>query len=67
MRDNPYSEALFRTLKHTPAYPRLPFADRLTARGWVARFVGWYTPNITSAGFGTSRPTSATQVLTSSS
>jgi putative transposase len=23
--DNPYSEALFRTLKHTPAYPRLPF------------------------------------------
>ena len=25
--DNPYSEALFRTLKHTPAYPRLPFAD----------------------------------------
>ena len=22
--DNPYSEALFRTLKHTPAYPRLP-------------------------------------------
>jgi len=25
--DNPYSEALFRSLKHTPAYPRLPFAD----------------------------------------
>jgi putative transposase len=24
--DNPYSEALFRTLKHTPAYPRTPFA-----------------------------------------
>ena len=29
--DNPYSEALFRTLKHTPAYPRLPFAS--TRRG----------------------------------
>src|SRR6266567_149186 len=25
--DNPYSEALFRTLKHTPVYPRLPFPD----------------------------------------
>jgi transposase InsO family protein len=40
--DNPYSEALFRTLKHTPAYPRLPFADRESARRWVARFVSWY-------------------------
>jgi putative transposase len=40
--DNPYSEALFRTLKHTPAYPRLPFADLSSAQRWVARFVGWY-------------------------
>jgi len=40
--DNPYSEALFRTLKHGPAYPRLPFADIEAARQWVARFVGWY-------------------------
>jgi putative transposase len=40
--DNPYSEALFRTLKHTPAYPRLPFASRDAARQWVARFVAWY-------------------------
>ena len=40
--DNPYSEALFRTLKHTPAYPRLPFARRDAARHWVARFVAWY-------------------------
>lgn len=40
--DNPYSEALFRTLKHTPAYPRLPFADLSTANRWVARFVDWY-------------------------
>ena len=40
--DNPYSEALFRTLKHTPAYPRLPFASRGAARQWVARFVSWY-------------------------
>ena len=40
--DNPYSEALFRTLKHTPAYPRLPFASRDAARQWVDRFVAWY-------------------------
>jgi transposase InsO family protein len=40
--DNPYSEALFRTLKHTPAYPRLPFADLASANRWVARFVAWY-------------------------
>jgi transposase InsO family protein len=40
--DNPYSEALFRTLKHTPAYPRLPFASRDAARQWVTHFVAWY-------------------------
>jgi putative transposase len=40
--DNPYSEALFRTLKYTPAYPRYPFACLAAAQVWVARFVGWY-------------------------
>lgn len=40
--DNPYSESLFRTLKHTPAYPRLPFADLASAQHWVERFVAWY-------------------------
>lgn len=40
--DNPYSEALFRTLKHGPTYPKLPFADLATASRWVARFVDWY-------------------------
>ena len=40
--DNPYSEALFRTLKHTPVYPKLPFACLDQARSWVARFVAWY-------------------------
>ena len=40
--DNPYSEALFRTLKYTPAYPTKPFADLDEARQWVARFVTWY-------------------------
>jgi putative transposase len=40
--DNPYSEALFRTLKHTPAYPRTPFAGIAFAKRWVERFVTWY-------------------------
>jgi putative transposase len=40
--DNPYSEALFRTLKHTPAYPRLPFASLAFAERWMAQFVSWY-------------------------
>lgn len=40
--DNPYSEALFRTLKHTPAYPCLPFANLRAGQRWVARFVDWY-------------------------
>jgi putative transposase len=40
--DNPYSESLFRTLKHTPAYPRMPFAGIASARHWVERFIAWY-------------------------
>jgi putative transposase len=40
--DNPYSEALFRTLKQTPAYPHLPFGSRGAARQWMTRFVSWY-------------------------
>lgn len=40
--DNPYSEALFRTLKQTPVYPQLPFASSTAAHQWVARVVSWY-------------------------
>ena len=40
--DNPYSEALFRTMKYRPAYPSRPFEDLLAARQWVGRFVRWY-------------------------
>lgn len=39
---NPYSEALFRTLKHGPSYPTRPFLDLNAACQWVARFVAWY-------------------------
>jgi len=40
--DNPYSEALFRTLKYVPSYPRKPFASLEAAWAWVERFVAWY-------------------------
>ena len=40
--DNPYSEALFRTLKYRPALPLKPFADLLQARRWVTELVHWY-------------------------
>ncbi len=40
--DNPYSEALFRTLKYRPEYPSRPFASREQAEAWVDRFVHWY-------------------------
>jgi len=40
--DNPYSEALFRTLKYTPAWPKQPFQSLDDARQWVHTFVTWY-------------------------
>lgn len=40
--DNPYSEALFRTLKYRPWYPDRPFASIEEARAWVEAFVTWY-------------------------
>jgi len=40
--DNPYSEALFKTLKYTPAYPSKPFKNLDEARQWVLHFVDWY-------------------------
>ena len=40
--DNAYSEALFRTLKYRPSYPRRPFKTVEQARTWVGTFVPWY-------------------------
>lgn len=40
--DNPYSEALFRTMKYRPDYPTRPFADVEEATAWVVGFVTWY-------------------------
>jgi transposase InsO family protein len=40
--DNPYSEALFRTLKYRPEYPSCPFPSVEASQAWVDRFVAWY-------------------------
>lgn len=40
--DNPFSEALFRTVKYRPWYPERPFASLAEARAWVERFAAWY-------------------------
>lgn len=40
--DNPFVEALFRTLKYQPNYPRKPFQSLVEAIEWVERFVRWY-------------------------
>ena len=50
--DNPYSEALFRTLKFTPAYPRKRFEDLEQARAWVQAFVTWYNTQHRHSGIG---------------
>jgi len=40
--DNPYSEALFKTLKYRPCFPEKPFDSLDEARVWVAEFQQWY-------------------------
>jgi transposase InsO family protein len=40
--DNPFPEALFRTLKYRPSYPDRRFTSLDEARRWVERFVAWY-------------------------
>lgn len=40
--DNPFSEALFRTLKYRPSFPDKPFSSLEEARSWVTSFAGWY-------------------------
>lgn len=40
--DNPFSEALFKTLKYCPQYPSQPFSSVEEALAWVTTFVDWY-------------------------
>jgi putative transposase len=41
--DNPYSEALFKTLKYHPTFPMLDKFETISdARSWCEKFVEWY-------------------------
>jgi len=40
--DNPYSEAMFRTLKYRPDFPHKGFVSLEEARQWAQKFVHWY-------------------------
>ena len=40
--DNPFSEALFRTCKYRPAFPKAGFKDLVDARAFMQGFVTWY-------------------------
>jgi transposase InsO family protein len=40
--DNAMCEAIFRTLKYRPGFPRKSFSSLEEARCWVADFVAWY-------------------------
>ena len=49
--DNPYSEALFGTMKRSPAFPRA-FATLAAAREWLAEFTYWYNNEHRHSGLG---------------
>lgn len=50
--DNPFAEALFKTLKYCPAYPTAGFASLTDARAWVAQFTTWYNDQHRHSGIG---------------
>ena len=50
--DNPFSEALFRTMKYRPGFPSNPFSSLADARNWVAGFVAWYNDEHLHSGIG---------------
>ena len=50
--DNPYSESLFKTIKHIPNYPVRPFEDIDVAKSWVELFVEWYNNSHYHSGIG---------------
>jgi len=54
--DNPFAEAIFRTLKYRPGYPKKPFADLAAAVAWVDGFVRWYNTEHLHSGIRFVRP-----------
>jgi putative transposase len=56
--DNPFSEALFRTLKYCPKYPSQPFESAESAFKWVLEFVRWYNEEHLHSGINFVTPSS---------
>ena len=56
--DNAFSEALFKTLKYRPYYPRKPFEELKEAKLWVEDFVKWYNTEHLHSGIGFVTPSS---------
>lgn len=54
--DNPFAEAIFRTMKYRPGYPKTPFADVAAAMAWVDGFVAWYNGEHLHSGIHFVRP-----------
>lgn len=54
--DNPFAEAIFRTLKYRPGYPKKPFVDLPAATAWVDGFVRWYNSEHLHSGIRFVRP-----------
>ena len=53
--DNPYSEALFKTLKYKIDYPKF-FNGLNDARSWIGNFVNWYNIEHKHSGIGMITP-----------
>ncbi len=56
--DNPFSEALFKTMKYCPQYPSDPFVTLQAARTWVSDFVRWYNEEHYHSGISFTTPSS---------
>ena len=54
--DNAFSEALFKTLKYRPEFPRGAFQSLAHATRWVADFVRWYNYEHRHSGIAFVRP-----------
>ena len=62
--DNPFSEALFKTLKYCPSYPLSGRFENLeAARRWTEKFVDWYNTVHLHSGISWVTPTSRHQGL----
>lgn len=53
--DNPYSEALFKTLKYGPTFPQR-FTSLVASRAFIADFVDWYNHDHQHSGIGFHTP-----------